>query len=163
MTYKSVYFFSPQYQENWFSEDLKQTMVNLAIKGHCLPKIGQLANKTHSTVQYIVNKFKYTGSLKNKARKPKRKILSAREERYALNKIRNNPKLSAPKLRWIVENTTRKIICNQTIRRVLHKYDFYGRKVQQNKKDLLRVEETVKIGFDFQKNILIRVRHIGKT
>ena len=86
----------------------------------------------HSTVQYIVNKFKYTGSIKNKARKPKRKILSARQERYVLNKVRKNPRLSAPKLRGIVENTTRKTICNQTIRRVLHNYNFHGRKVQQN-------------------------------
>ena len=53
------------------SEDLKQTMVNIALKGYSLPKIGQLVNKTHSTVQYIVNKFKYTGSMKNAHRKPK--------------------------------------------------------------------------------------------
>ena len=63
-------------------------MVNLALKGHCLPKIGQLVNKTHPIVQYIVNKFKYTGSIKNKARKPKRKILSAKEKSYVLYKIR---------------------------------------------------------------------------
>ena len=53
------------------SEDLKQTMVNLALKGYCVPQIGQLVNKTHSTVQYIVNKFKCTGSIKNEPRKPK--------------------------------------------------------------------------------------------
>jgi len=64
-----------------------QTMVNLALKVYCLPKIGQLVNKTHSTVQYIVNKFKYTESIKNEARNPKRRILSARQERYVLNKI----------------------------------------------------------------------------
>ena len=28
-----------------FSEDMKQTMVKLALKGYCLPKIGQLVNK----------------------------------------------------------------------------------------------------------------------
>ena len=107
------------------SEDLKQIMVNLALKGYCLPKIGQLVNKTDSTVQYIV-KFKYTGSIKNEPRKPN----SAREERCVLNKIRKNPRLSAPKLRGIVENTTRKTMCNQTICHVLHKYGFHGRKVQ---------------------------------
>ena len=37
------------------------------------------------------------------------------------------------KLRGIVENTTRKTMFNQTIRRMLHKYDFHGRKVQQQK------------------------------
>ena len=57
--------------------------------------------------------------------------LSAREERYVLSKIRKNPRLSAPKMRGIVQNTTRKTICNQTIGRVLHKYDFHGRKVKK--------------------------------
>ena len=66
--------------------------------------------------------------------KPKRRILNAREERYLVNKIRKQPRLSAPKLRETVENTTGKTMCNQTIRRVLHKYGFHGRKVP--KKDL---------------------------
>ena len=68
-----------------FHEDLKQKMVNLARKGYCWPRIGQLVNKTHSAVQY---KFKYTGSIKNEPRKPKKRILSARPERYVLEKIR---------------------------------------------------------------------------
>ena len=55
-------------------------MVNLALKGYSLPKIGQLVNKTHSTVQYIVNKFKYTESIENEPIKPKRRILSARQK-----------------------------------------------------------------------------------
>ena len=65
-----------------------QTMVKLALKGYCLPKIGQLVNKTHSTVQYIVNKFKYSESIKNKPTKPKRIILSARQESFVLGRIR---------------------------------------------------------------------------
>ena len=54
------------------SEDLKQTVVNLALKGYSLHKIGQLVNKTYSIVQYIGNNFKYTGSIKNEPRKPKK-------------------------------------------------------------------------------------------
>jgi Transposase. len=66
-------------------------------------------------------------------------MLSAREERCVRtvnNKIRENPRLSAPKLRGIVENTTRKTMSCQTIRRMLHKYDFHCRKVQQQMKDV---------------------------
>ena len=48
-----------------------------------------------------------------------------------LIKYEKNPSLSAPKLRGMDENTTRKTMCNQTIRRVLHKYGFRGRKVQK--------------------------------
>ena len=58
----------------------------------------------------FVNMFKFAGSIKNVHRKPRRKMLSAGEERYVVNKIRKNPRLSAPKLRGIVENTTRKIV-----------------------------------------------------
>ena len=61
-------------------------MVNLDLKGYCLPKIGQLVNKTHSTVLYIVNKFKYTETIKNEPTKPKRRILSAKQENV-LDKI----------------------------------------------------------------------------
>ena len=92
----------------------------------------------------------------------KRRILSARQERYVLNKIWKNPMLSAPKLQGIVENTTRKTICNQIICRVLHKYDSHGRKVEQQKKYVWWVEETVKIGFNLQKNIWISVKKIWK-
>ena len=56
-----------------------------------------------------------------------REEYSVLEKKDVLNKIRKNPKLSAPKLRGIVKNTTRKTRYNQTIRRVLHKYGFHGR------------------------------------
>ena len=79
------------------SEDLKQAVANVALKDYCLHKLG-LLYKTHSAVHYIPNKFKNTGSMKNVPRKPKRRMLSAREERYLVNKILKNPRLSAPKL-----------------------------------------------------------------
>ena len=41
-----------------------------------------------------------------------------------LIKYEKNSRLSAPELQGIVENTIRKTMCNQTIRRVLHNYDF---------------------------------------
>ena len=53
-----------------------------------------------------------------------------------LIKYEKNPRLSAPKLRGIVENTTRKTMCNQTIRHMLHKYDFHSGKVHQQKRDV---------------------------
>ena len=63
-------------------------VVNLGLKGYCLRKIGRIINKTLSIVQYIVNKFKYTGSIKYVPRNPKRRIVSAREERYVVKEIR---------------------------------------------------------------------------
>ena len=51
------------------------------------------------------------------------------QEMKGMNLIKYEKILGA-KLQGIVENTTRETMCNQTIRRVLHKYDFHGRKVQ---------------------------------
>ena len=51
-------------------------------------------------------------------------MLSTREDRYVRtlgNKKQENSRLSTPKMRGIVESTTRKTMCNQTFRRVLHK------------------------------------------
>ena len=50
LTDKSIYFFFSSVpiklgKRKEFSEDLTQTMVNLALKGYCLPKIGRLVNR----------------------------------------------------------------------------------------------------------------------
>ena len=63
-----------------------------------------------------------------------REEYSVLEKKDKKIKYEQNPRLSGPKLRGIVENTTRKTMCNQTIHRVLHKYDFHSRKVQEQRK-----------------------------
>ena len=60
-----------------------------------------------------------------------REEYSVLEKKDKKIKYEQNPRLSGPKLRGIVENTTRKTVCNQKIRHMLHKYDFHSRKVQQ--------------------------------
>ncbi|PSN49639.1 hypothetical protein C0J52_14806 [Blattella germanica] len=88
--------------------------------------MGNLVNKSHSTVQYIINKFRYNGTTQGIAWRSKKRQLTEREERYVVNKIKTNPKLNVPKLKILVEQTTRKHMCNETIHRVLHKYGFHG-------------------------------------
>ncbi|PSN47538.1 hypothetical protein C0J52_25528 [Blattella germanica] len=41
------------------SDDLKPVIINLALKGYFIGKIANLVNKSHYTVQYIIN-TKYT-------------------------------------------------------------------------------------------------------
>ncbi|PSN56545.1 hypothetical protein C0J52_14742 [Blattella germanica] len=43
------------------SDDLKPVIINLALKGYFMRKIWNLVNKSHSTVQHIINK-KYTAT-----------------------------------------------------------------------------------------------------
>ena len=109
------------------TEDLKKIIVALALKGKSLREIGETVGKTHSTVQYIVNKFKYQGSWKNLKRKSKDKKLNEWNERYILQQIRRDPRLSVPKLHSLVQDTTGKEMSHQTIRRVLWENGYHGR------------------------------------
>ena len=109
------------------SSDLKDVIINLALRGYSLRKIGQTVNKSHSTVQYIVNKFREEGSTQNVPRKPKERRLNKRDERFILKRVRENPRLSVPQLRPLVENVAGKMMSDQTVRRALWKHGYHGR------------------------------------
>ncbi|XP_065363321.1 uncharacterized protein LOC135956697 [Calliphora vicina] len=65
--------------------------------------------------------------ISDKGRSAPNKIFNATDERYIVRKIRQNPKLSAPKLATEVKNELNKTCSAETIRRVLRKHDFNGR------------------------------------
>ena len=80
-------------------------MANLALKGYCLPKIGQLVIKTHSIVQYIVNKFKFTGSIKNEPRKSKRRnLVLEKKGMYLIKYEKECPKTASNCWKYYKEN-----------------------------------------------------------
>jgi hypothetical protein len=71
-----------------------------------LRKIGQLVNKTHSTVQNIVNKFKYTESIENVRRRPKRRIgYSAQSPDLTLLNI-CGPFWKVVSVEWVLDPST---------------------------------------------------------
>lgn len=76
------------------SDDLKPVTINLALKGYSMGKIRYMVNKSHSTVQYVMNKFRYNGTTQNIPRRSKERTLTEREERYVVNKMKTNPKLT---------------------------------------------------------------------
>ena len=76
------------------SDDLKPVTINLALKGYSMGKIRYMVNKSHSTVQFVMNKFRYNGTTQNIPRRSKERTLTEREERYVVNKMKTNPKLT---------------------------------------------------------------------
>ena len=62
------------------SDNLKNVIVNMALRGYSLRRIGREFNKSHSTIQYIVDKFKNQGTVCNMPRKCKQRRLNEREE-----------------------------------------------------------------------------------
>ena len=55
-------------------------------------------NKSLSTVNYILNKFRYDGPTEILPRRAKEKKITERQKRYIVRQVKENPKLSAPKI-----------------------------------------------------------------
>uniref|UniRef100_T1HFN6 Transposase IS30-like HTH domain-containing protein n=1 Tax=Rhodnius prolixus TaxID=13249 RepID=T1HFN6_RHOPR len=51
------------------SKDIRALIINLREKNHSLREIGKMVNKSHATVQYVINRYKENKSLGNRPRK----------------------------------------------------------------------------------------------
>lgn len=89
--------------------------------------IAEMVGLSGSTVQSIISRFVHENRVHNKGRKAPNKIFNSTDERYIIRKIKENPKLSAPKLAIEVKNELGKSCSAETIRRVLRDHDFNGR------------------------------------
>lgn len=95
--------------------------------GHSRRKIAEMVCLSDSTVQHIITRFVRENRTHDKGRKAPNKIFNPTDERYIVRKIRENPKLSAPKIANEVEAELGKSCHPETIRRVLREHDFNGR------------------------------------
>lgn len=109
------------------STELKHTIISLALRGYSLRKIGNIVKKPHSTVSYIVNKFKYNGSIKNIPRRSRESFLNEREKRFIVNKVKVNPRVTAPEIVQMLQQASGKKVSSQTVRRVLWQHGYRGR------------------------------------
>jgi len=107
----------------------RELIVQQFNRGKSYREIGELFQKSHSTVQHIVERYKRENRLCNKKRKSPKKLLSDADERWILRyvKKKKNPRMSAPKIASEVENYLKKIVSAETVRRVLRKHNFHGR------------------------------------
>lgn len=95
--------------------------------GHSRRKIAEMVRLSDSTVQSIISRFVHENRIHDKGRKAPNKIFNETDERYIVRKIKENPKLSAPKLATEVQNQLNKTCSAETIRRVLRNHGFNGR------------------------------------
>lgn len=98
------------------------------LKGKSLREIGKLLNRTHTTIKYIIDRYKIEDRIENKPRNGNKKKLSAANERYIMRNIRSDPCLSAPRLSHMLENYCGKTVSAETIRRIIRKNGYNGRK-----------------------------------
>lgn len=114
--------------------------------GKSLRQIGQIVNRSHTTVQCVIKRYIESHSLKNKVKISGRKIFSDREERWMIRQVKKNPMISAPKLAVLAEQHTKKNVHPETIRRVLRRNNLHGR-TARNKPHVNKINRRKRLNF----------------
>lgn len=109
------------------SVELRELAIAHFNAGKSYRDIGKLLNKSHSTIQSIIKRFKTENQVRDKPKPGPSFILNERDNRWIVRKIRENPRLSAPKLSAAFEQHSGKKVCAETIRRVLRRAGYNGR------------------------------------
>ncbi|KAK9723347.1 hypothetical protein QE152_g19246 [Popillia japonica] len=60
--------------------------------------IGKIVDKSHFTVNDIINRYKKSNLMANKPRTNSRKLFTEADEHWIIRKIKKDPKLSGPQL-----------------------------------------------------------------
>lgn len=124
--------------------------------------IAKIVNKSPSTVQHIIERFRRENRIASKLKKSPKKAFSERDERWIVKQIRKNPQLSVPKLTVQVEKHLGKSVCAETVRLVLRKNGYNSRVARikpyiSPKNQKLRMEFAQRfqgMKFDFWKNVI---------
>lgn len=140
----------------------RNIVISLHKSGNSYRDIAKVLNRSHATIQCIVKRYKKENRVQNKTKTSNKKIFNDADERWILRKVRDDPKLSAPKLASEAALYLKKKCNAETIRRVLRKNGLNGRiarkKPYLSKKNItLRKKFAKDYGskdFDFWKNVL---------
>ncbi|XP_055857994.1 uncharacterized protein LOC129920593 [Episyrphus balteatus] len=103
----------------------RQLILKLHLKGNSLSEIDGIVGRTHSTVQKIIDKYRFEGTIHNKAERGRKK--TQQDERVILRKIKEDSKTSVPQLTSEMATRIQKPVSTETVRRVLRKNDVNGR------------------------------------
>lgn len=141
---------------------LRARIVTLHDEGKTLREIGKIVKRPFSTVRYIINKYKITGSVENLPRSGRPKILNDREERAILKEVQKDPKISAQTLASNIAEAKGKSVCAETVRKVIRNAGYNGRVArrkpfisEQNRvKRLEFASEYLKKPVEFWKSVL---------
>lgn len=135
------------------SLEIKNLVVKEYKKGTSYRGIGGILDLPHTTVQYILKKYKDTGSVENKPRSGRPKKLSRRDVSLIVREVGKNPRISGPELVTHIANTSNTTVHPKTVRRVLHKNGYASR--VPRKKPFIS-EKNKKLRLEFAK------KHIDK-
>lgn len=95
--------------------------------GKSYNEISEINNRSRSTVQSIIKRYKKQNRIVNKVRHRSDKKLNATSERWIICKIKKYSTISAPKLTSKAKQYLNITVSEPTIRRVLRQNNYYNR------------------------------------
>lgn len=111
--------------------EVRELIIKHSKDGKSVRDIAKIVDRSHSTVQDIIKRFRTTKTIENKPKTAHNKIFNEADERFLVRKVKINPFLSAPKLADIAEKELGKHASPSTIRNVLRKAELNGRRARQ--------------------------------
>ncbi|GBM92328.1 hypothetical protein AVEN_136372-1 [Araneus ventricosus] len=99
--------------------------------GKSVRNIDKLVNLSHSTVQYVIKRFKEENRIENKVRKGRPAKLTKRDQRFIIRKFVKNPRFSALKVSAEFNEKFSSSITPETVRRVLRAAGLNGRSARR--------------------------------
>ncbi|GBN66236.1 hypothetical protein AVEN_74180-1, partial [Araneus ventricosus] len=100
--------------------------------GKSVRNIAKLVNFSHSSVQYVIKRFKEENRIENKVRKGRPAKLTERDQRFIIRKFLKNTRLSALKVSAEFSEKFSTSISPETVRRVLRGAGLNGRCARRN-------------------------------
>ena len=99
---------------------MQEQIIQLHKEGQSTRKIGTRLSLRHTTVQYIIKKYKQSERIANAARKGRPRKTSQRTDRYISLLVQRGRESSASSLTTKMEEATGSHVCAQAIRNRLH-------------------------------------------
>lgn len=109
----------------------RKSVINYYNNGRSYNEISEIINRSRSTVQSIIKRYKKEDRIVNKVRHRSDKKLNATNERWITSKIKEDPTIRAPKLASDVKKYLNITVSESTIRRILKQNNYHGRVVRE--------------------------------
>lgn len=114
------------------TEPERKIIINLHNQCKSIREIGRIVGRTHSTVQGVIYRFSVRKTIKNKTKSWRPKKVNDQDRRFVIRTIKQDPKMSAPKI--AVEPSNRKCttVSASTVRNI-HRNSGYHERTARKK------------------------------
>lgn len=124
----------------------REMMVKPKNEGKSHKDISEIVGRSRSSVQYVCQKYNATGSVANKPRSGQPPKLNSAAKRSILMNVRDNPKLSAPKIVQNLQSDYNVKVCPQTVRNMLNEAGYKGR-IARKKPFINKINKAKRLDF----------------